>query len=98
MTCIAVSIGLGAFFSSQTDAQKPYADAFSTIFSFFATYLEAKKVLSAWIYWFGLNAFSVWLYFARHLEVYSGLMVVYTVLSVIGYLQWRKSYLAAKTG
>ncbi len=92
MASVALSIGLGAFFNSQTDATRPYFDAFSTVFSFLATYLEAKKILSAWIYWIVLNAFSIWLYSDRGLPVYAGLMALYTVLSVVGYLEWRKSY------
>ncbi len=95
---MACSIGLGAFFATQTDAQKPYADALSTVFGFLATYLEAKKVLSTWLYWIVLNGFSVWLYFSRTLYVYAGLMVLYTVLSVVGYLQWQKSYKTQSTG
>lgn len=89
---VMLSIGLGVFFASQTDAQKPYADAFSTIFSFYATYLEAKKILSAWLFWLVLNAFSVWLYAVRGLEIYASLMVLYAILSIVGYAQWHKSY------
>ena len=94
---ILISFGLGYAFKYQTDAELPFADAFSTAFSFLATYLEAKKVLSAWIYWFFLNAFSVWLYQTRGLEVYALLMVLYALLSVIGYRQWRKSYQASNS-
>ena len=96
--CIVLSLGLGAFFSKTTNAEQPFADAFSTIFSFFATYLEAQKVLSAWLYWIMLNAFSIWLYRERGLTIYAGLMVIYTVLSVVGYLRWRKSYLSVSRG
>jgi nicotinamide mononucleotide transporter len=95
---IALSLGLGSIFASQTDAEKPFFDAFSTVFSFLATYLEAKKVLSTWVYWIALNGFSIWLYNERGLPVYAGLMAVYTVLSVVGYYQWRRSYLLPKTG
>lgn len=83
--------GLGYFFSHYTDAAQPYADSFSTAFSFVATYLEAKKVLSAWIYWIILNGFSIWLYQSRGLQVYAALMILYTILSIYGYSEWRKS-------
>ena len=69
----------------------PYADAFSTAFSFLATYMEAKKIISTWYFWIILNTFSVWLYWSRGLEVYALLMIVYAVLSVVGLLAWRKS-------
>lgn len=98
IACLMLSIGLGAFFSKATDAKQPFADAFSTIFSFFATYLEAQKVLSAWLYWIVLNALSVWLYNERGLTVYAGLMIIYTVLSLVGYVRWRKGYLEVSKG
>ncbi len=91
---LLATLGLGYFFKMNTDAALPFADAFSTIFSFIATYLEARKIHSTWLYWVVLNAFSVWLYQSRGLEVYALLMVVYAVLSVVGWLQWRKSKLA----
>ena len=84
-------LGLGYFFATKTNADKPFADAFSTIFSFIATYMEAKKILSAWLYWIILNAYSVWLYSVKGLDVYAVLMVVYAILSVSGYMQWKKS-------
>ncbi len=87
---------IGNFFSYYTNAALPFADSFSTSFSFVATLMEAKKVLSAWIYWIILNAFSVWLYHSRGLEIYAVLMMFYTVLSVYGFLQWRKSMRESK--
>lgn len=91
---LAGALGLGSFFDQYSDAEKPYEDAFSTIFSFIATFFEAKKILSSWIYWIGLNTFSVYLYYSRGLEIYGALMILYFVLSVIGYLEWRKKYQA----
>ena len=84
------TIGLGWFFSNSSDAEKPYYDAFSTAFSFVASFLEAHKILSAWLYWIVLNLFSVWLYKSRDLNLYAGLMGVYFVASVWGYYEWRK--------
>lgn len=86
-------LGLGYFFKNQTDAEQPFLDAFSTAFSFVASYLEAHKVLGAWVYWIGLNLFSVWLYYSRDLFIYGGLMIVYSAASVWGYLTWKKSLL-----
>jgi nicotinamide mononucleotide transporter len=80
-----------------SDAEKPYADAFSTVFSFIATYLEAKKILSAWIYWIVLNLYSIWLYGSKELYVYALLMAVYTALSFRGYQVWKNDYLLSRT-
>lgn len=85
-------LGLGYYFNNYSDGKKPYFDAFSTSFSFVATYLEAHKILGAWVYWIILNLFSVWLYSSRNINIYAGLMVVYAILSIWGLLEWRKKY------
>ncbi len=92
---LASSLGavtLGAFFSTYTDAQRPYIDAFTTAFSFAATYMEVKKVLETWVYWIVLNLASVWLYMDRSLDIYAALICVYAVLSVWGLMQWTRAY------
>ncbi|MGY8954390.1 MAG: nicotinamide riboside transporter PnuC [Flavobacteriales bacterium] len=85
-------LSLGYYFDNFSDGKKPYFDAFSTSFSFVATYMEAHKILGAWAYWIILNFFSVWLYSSRNLSVYAGLMVVYAMASVWGLIEWRKKY------
>lgn len=85
-------VGLGYFFSTRTDADVPYADAFSTSFSFVATYMEANKILSGWIYWIVLNGFTIWLYAYKSAFLYSGLMVAFAVMSIVGYMSWRRKF------
>jgi nicotinamide mononucleotide transporter len=94
---IIIAIGLGLslllywtmtyFF---TDAEKPLVDAFTTIFSFIATFLATKKWIGNWIYWIIIDLISVWLYFSRDLEIYALLMLVYSVIAVFGYMEWKK--------
>ena len=87
-------IALGYVMTNYTSAQTPWADAFSTSFGFVATYLEAKKVLQGWYYWIVLNLFSIFLYASKNLDILALMMVVYSVLSVIGLIRWRKDYKA----
>ena len=94
----AGALALGSFFAYYTDAQRPYIDAFTTAFSFAATYMEVKKVLETWVYWIVLNVTSIWLYLDRSLDIYAGLICVYAVLSVWGLLQWRRLYREQATG
>ncbi len=89
---IALSFGLGYFFISFTDAERPYADAFSTGFAFVASYLEAKQVLFGWIYWIAINGFSIWLYADRGFGLYSLLAIVYAVMSVYGLIKWKRRW------
>jgi nicotinamide mononucleotide transporter len=74
------------FFSSNN----PYVDAFTTVFSFIASYMQAEKVFSSWHFWIILNGVSIWLYWHRGLELYSLLMTVYFILSWVGLFQWAK--------
>ena len=85
------AICLGWYFENYSDAKSPYLDALTTIFSFFATYLEAKKILSAWIYWIIINGLTIVLYFTKGLEIYSALSVIYFVMSFVGYVKWKKT-------
>ena len=86
------ALALATFFSTFTDAQRPYIDAFTTAFSFAATYMEVKKVLETWVYWIVLNVASIWLYMDRSLDIYAALICVYAVLSVWGLVQWSRVY------
>lgn len=85
-----LSLGLGWFFTTYTDAQRPYADAFSTGYAFVASYLEAQQVLLGWLYWIAINGFSIWLYADRGFGLYSLLAVIYTIMSVYGLFAWKK--------
>ena len=89
-----IAVGLGYTVQSYSDAERPLLDAFITIFSFLGTYLEVVKVMEAWLYWLLINLVSVWLYHDRGLDIYAVLIGVYSLLSVWGYLSWRKSFRA----
>ena len=93
---VILSLILGFIMHRFTDSHRPYIDAGITVFSFSATYLEARKVLSTWYYWFLLNAFSVGLMIDRELYFFSVLSMFYTVMCVVGFIQWRKTFRAQK--
>ena len=93
LTCTA-ALGLGYSAQYFTDAERPFFDAFTTAFSFLATYMEITKVLETWIYWIILNLASIWLYQDRDLDIYAVLIGFYSVLSVWGFISWRKAYRA----
>lgn len=87
-----LALGLGYTMQFYSDAERPVFDAFTTIFSFLGTYLEVAKVLEAWIYWLIINLASVWLYHDRNLDIYAVLIGLYSLLSVWGFLRWRKTF------
>ena len=71
-------------------AQRPLTDSFTTVFSFIATYLTAKKWIENWLYWIVIDAVTVYLYFSRDLSIYALLMLAYSVIAIFGYLEWKK--------
>lgn len=94
---VVAAIILGYIFENYTDAKNPYLDATTTTFSFIASWLEAKKILSAWIFWLFINAATVVLYVQQDLDYYLFLTLIYFVFSAYGYLKWRKSFLLSKS-
>jgi nicotinamide mononucleotide transporter len=89
-----VAAALGSTMQMYSDAERPLFDAFTTVFSFLGTYLQITKVLESWLYWLAINLASVWLYHDRGLDIYAVLIGFYSILSVWGFISWRKSWLA----
>lgn len=75
-----------------TDSPRPQVDAATATFSFLATFMETRKVLTCWIYWFLINGVLVWLQMDRGIYLYAGLSAFYAIMSIPGFLSWRKSY------
>ena len=92
--CLLSGLLLGHLLATHTSAERPLIDALTTTFSFAATFLEVRKVLHAWLYWIVINLVTVWLYQDRALDIYAGLIGVYSVLSVVGFVRWLRVYRA----
>jgi nicotinamide mononucleotide transporter len=97
LASVGLALLMGKINQYNAHAAVPYADAFSTSFAFMATFLEARKVLSGWIYWIAINLYSIWLYgqktMADHdLTILQIQMAVFALFSVIGFLVWRKKW------
>ncbi|MCB1705969.1 MAG: nicotinamide mononucleotide transporter [Halioglobus sp.] len=87
-----LALSLGYTMQYHTDAERPLVDAFTTVFSILATFMEITKVMEAWLYWLLINLTSVWLYHDRSLDIYAVLIALYSVLSVWGFISWRRTY------
>lgn len=86
------SVILGWFFQNTTDADLPYFDATTTVFSFIATWMTARKLLENWIFWIIIDFASILLYSMKGLYLLATLMFLYTFIAAYGYQQWRKKY------
>jgi len=75
----------------QTPSTIPVGDAFITAFSIVATWMLARKKLEQWLVWVIVNGVSLGMYFYKGLYPTAILFVLYTVLSVKGYYNWKHS-------
>ena len=88
----AATVGLFFLLKTFTDAEMPLLDSFTTIFSFIATWMVAKRIIENWIYWICINSLTIYLYLSRDLNVYAMLSIVYIFLAVYGFFAWRKDF------
>jgi nicotinamide mononucleotide transporter len=87
---VITALFLGYILKNYTEASNPYLDAFTTIFSFIASYLEAKKILSGWYYWIIVNGVTLGLYLNKELYIYFILTLLYFALSFYGLREWKR--------
>ena len=91
---LGIAIGTwvsGSLLAAYTNAARPFVDAGTTVSAIVCTWMVTRKILENWLYWIVINAVSVWLFTDRGLSLTSGLFALYIVLSVAGYLSWRRT-------
>ena len=81
------------FVHSKTDSSLLVAvgDSFVTSLSIVATWMLAKKYIEYWLVFIVVNPISASLYFHQSLYPTAVLFLVYTIIAVIGYFQWKKT-------
>lgn len=80
-----------ALLSMGTDSPVPGADSFITAFSITATWMLARKQVEHWLIWIVVDSVAVGIYFMQGLYSTALLFVVYGVMAVVGWRQWRKN-------
>ncbi len=73
-------------------ATAPFLDTLTTCISISAVILQAQRKLECWIWWFIANSIFVPLYISRGYHATAGLYVILWVLSIMGFLSWRKEF------
>lgn len=81
---------LGYILKAFSNASFPWIDSLATTASFLAQYLIAKKKIENWIIWIAVNVVYIAVYLQKDLELYAVLYLVYLILAIQGYYQWRK--------
>ena len=67
-----------------------YADTFITGIFFVGMWLMAKRKIENWILWVIGDLISIPLYFAKGYTFTSFQYIVFTIIAVFGYLEWKK--------
>lgn len=88
---VLIYVILAYILINYTDSPVPYLDAFTTSGSIVATWMLARKMLEHWLFWIVIDLVSIVLYIYRGLYTTVVLFIIYTIMSVIGYIQWRKA-------
>ncbi|MDP2560133.1 nicotinamide riboside transporter PnuC [Psychrobium sp. 1_MG-2023] len=87
----AITLSLGYVMDNYTHADFAYLDTATTVFAVFTTWMVTQKVLENWLYWIVINSASIYLYLEKSFNLTAGLFMLYCVMAVVGYLQWRKA-------
>ncbi len=94
---LAIALATGAstwLLSTFTDAHLPLIDSFTTWSAVVTTFMVARKVLENWIYWFVIDAVSIYLYLDRALYFTSALFAIYLIIILFGFAAWLKTWRA----
>jgi nicotinamide mononucleotide transporter len=67
-----------------------YIDTFLTGLFFVGMWLMAKRKIENWIFWIIGDLISVPLYFAKGFTFTSLQFLIFTIIAVYGYLEWKK--------
>lgn len=96
-----VLLGLGLSYALYTwtqgvfDTDKAFIDLLTTVFSVIATFLLIHRYIDNWIYWVVIDLVYVYLYWGQGGYLFSMIMVIYTIMAIIGYKNWKNIYLDA---
>lgn len=68
----------------------PFIDTFTTATAFVAMWLMTQKKIENWTFWIVTNILSIPLYFVKGLGFTAIQYIVFLILAILGYLQWKK--------
>lgn len=78
-----------------TGAEMVYWNSTTTVLSFIAMWMSARKYLENWVVWLVVNTISVGVYFFQGILPYALLYAVYLIMAVQGHRAWSKSMQSA---
>ena len=87
---------LGTWMKLENLSIAPFLDASVMIFSVMTTYLMVKKVLENWLYWLVIDSAAIVLYWQNGYYATVIMFIVYLIIALYGYFEWRKTLLSTK--
>ncbi|HWT02772.1 MAG TPA: nicotinamide riboside transporter PnuC [Pyrinomonadaceae bacterium] len=97
---LALAAALGAFMGRAhvllptlfpEPASYPFLDALTTVMSFTAMWLLARRRIESWLYWIVVDVIGIWLYYVKGVKFVALLYVLLLGLAVNGLISWTKS-------
>lgn len=86
---LALALGLAA--SRFSDAAAPFLDAANTSLSMTAQVLTMMRRIEGWPLWIAVNLISLLLYSSQELWITTGLYLVFLLISVWSWIEWRRA-------
>ena len=90
---LSILILLYVILERYTDSPFPGWDSFTTMLSIIATWMLTRKYIENWLLWIISDTASVGLYFYMKLYPTTILFFIYTIMAVIGFIEWKKTML-----
>jgi len=92
LASILIFMLLWFILKNYTDSPVPLGDSLATSLSIVATWMLARKILEHWLVWIFVDAFSIGLFWYKGLHPTVILFVVYTIMAVVGFNEWKKEF------
>ena len=70
------------------NSEQSLLDSLTTVFSVFACYMVAKKVLGNWLYWIVIDSLIIYLYYIQEEFILALQFLVYIIIAIFGYFSW----------
>ncbi len=75
-----------------TTSTVPLADSFASATAYTAMWQMARKKIENWLWWIATNIISIPLYFYKGAVFTSFQYVIFLILAIVGFIEWRRKY------
>ena len=91
ISVVVITAAIHFVLSKYTDSTVAGWDAVTTALSLVAQFMLNRKYLQNWFFWITADIIYIWLYAYKDLWLTSFLYLIFLLLCVAGFLQWKAS-------